>query len=289
MSINTRTIIGIYTPVWPSVSVDLCHICPAAGSVLHLTKPHISLLSVHIVQSPVICIFLSDGIIVGCSVFRSDAKCHSGCYCILICQFCSTIEYRNGCGIRYCDIVFHFLYSCRIFIGIRNVHGCSLYFIVTVFQFFVRACNYCINSIFHTFIRKNNRCSSFYNIGITKNSLAILNGNLNSCINNNILQEFCYGCIFRKVTYFCSGDCIYIGSQHKCCHCIAFCCSDFRYCCDGMTKEVMIDRITVLVNDHFTCIDSRRILRQFVSVKYGRSGWIFVTSCLFVGSCCAWT
>ena len=61
------------------------------GSVLLLSKPYISLLSFNKVKSPVVCVLLSDCIIICCSVFSCDTKCHTFCYCIRICQLSSAI------------------------------------------------------------------------------------------------------------------------------------------------------------------------------------------------------
>ena len=49
------------------------------------------IMSFNKVKSPVVCVLLSDCIIICCSVFSCDTKCHAFCYCIRICQLSSAI------------------------------------------------------------------------------------------------------------------------------------------------------------------------------------------------------
>ena len=150
--INTRSIICMSSPVWPAIFINRCHIRPVTGSVLHLSEPDISLLSVYKILRPVVFIFLLDRIVIRSSIFRCDTKCHSVCYCILICQFFFSIYYRNSCCISYRKIRLQFLHCCWIFLCIRNLYLCSSHFIVRSFQFFIRTCNDCIRYICFSFI-----------------------------------------------------------------------------------------------------------------------------------------
>ena len=62
--------------------------------------------------------------------------------------------------------------------------------------------------------------------------------------------------------------------------------SDLRCCRDLMAEEVVLDLKAILVGDHFSRIDRRRIFRQLVPVKYCRLFRVFMQPCLSVVSCC---
>ena len=62
--------------------------------------------------------------------------------------------------------------------------------------------------------------------------------------------------------------------------------SDLRCRRDLMAEEVVLDLKAVLVGDHFSRIDRRRIFRQLVPVKYCRLFRVFMQPCLSVVSCC---
>ena len=103
--INTRSIICMSSPVWPAIFINRCHIRPVTGSVLHLSEPDISLLSVYKILRPVVFIFLLDRIVIRSSIFRCDTKCHSVCDSFCICQH--FIIFLIGFYIKMCTQHFY--------------------------------------------------------------------------------------------------------------------------------------------------------------------------------------
>ena len=185
--IYTRSIVSIYLPVWP-VRIIRCHVFPCIRAVvLDLSKPYVTLLCIDIISNPVVIILYCNTIIVYSTIFCGNAKCHSVCDGLCICQHFIIFQHTDRCGCVYTYVLFYCTDSGRILLCGRNINGFSGYHICRRFQLIVRACCNGIRSGFFT-IRYDHTVAAFYDI--TACQFLFTGHNLYFCcrIINQVLQ-----------------------------------------------------------------------------------------------------